>query len=80
MSGAAVVPYVPRRLPNGNYSIDIGPAWENYPIGDELADAQRVNDWVEAEIKKSPTQYLWVHRRFKTQPEGKGLFYKKPSD
>mgnify|MGYP003646576439 CR=1 FL=1 len=78
MSGAAVVPYVPRRLPNGNYSIDIGPAWENYPIGDELADAQRVNDWVEAEIKKSPTQYLWVHRRFKTQPEGKGLFYKKP--
>jgi len=77
MSGAAVVPYVPRRLPNGNYSIDIGPAWENYPIGDELADAQRVNDWVEAEIKKSPTQYLWVHRRFKTQPEGKGLFYKK---
>lgn len=77
MSGAAVVPYVPRRLPNGNYVIDIGPAWENYPIGDELADAQRVNDWVEAEIKKTPTQYLWVHRRFKTQPEGKGLIYKK---
>jgi KDO2-lipid IV(A) lauroyltransferase len=76
MSGAAIVPYVPRHLPNGNYSIDIGPAWENYPTGDELADAQRVNDWVETEIKKSPAQYFWVHRRFKTQPEGKGLFYK----
>jgi len=80
MSGTSIVPYVPRRLANGNYSIDIGPAWENYPSGDELADAQRVNDWVEAEIRKSPMQYLWVHRRFKTQPEGKGLFYKKLSD
>lgn len=77
MSGTSIVPFVPRRLPNGRYSIDIGPAWENYPTGDELADAQRVNDWVEAEIRKSPAQYLWVHRRFKTQPEGKGLFYKK---
>ncbi len=80
MSGTSIVPYVPRRLANGNYSIDIGPAWENYPSGDELADAQIVNDWVESEIRKSPMQYLWVHRRFKTQPEGKGLFYKKLSD
>lgn len=80
MSGAAIVPYVPRRLPNGDYSIDIGPVWKDYPTGDELADAQRVNDWVEAEIKKSPVQYLWVHRRFKTQPEGKGLLYKKVTD
>lgn len=77
MSGTSIVPYVPRRLANGNYSIDIGPAWENYPTGDDLADAQRVNNWVESEIRKSPAQYLWVHRRFKTQPEGKGLFYKK---
>lgn len=76
MSGAAVVPFVPRRLENGHYVIDIQPAWENYPSGDELADAQMVNDWVEAEVRKSPAQYFWVHRRFKTQPEGKGLLYK----
>lgn len=76
MTGASIVPFVPRRLPDGGYRIDIRPAWDDYPTGDEIADAQRVNDWVESEVRQTPEQYLWVHRRFKTQPEGKGLFYK----
>lgn len=76
MTGASIVPFVPRRLPDGRYRIDIRPAWDDYPVGDEIADAQRVNDWVESEVRQTPEQYLWVHRRFKTQPEGKGLFYK----
>ncbi|WP_238532297.1 lipid A biosynthesis acyltransferase [Methylophaga frappieri] len=76
MSGAAVVPYVPRRLANGRYQIDIGPALDNFPSDDELADAQRINDWVEQQVKLAPEQYLWVHRRFKTQPEGRGQLYK----
>lgn len=76
MTGATIVPFVPRRESDGSYTVSIGKPWENYPSGDELADAQRINDWLEAEIRKSPEQYLWVHRRFKTQPEGKGLLYK----
>lgn len=77
MSGAAVVPYMPIRQPDGRYLIDIGAPLENYPTDDELADAQRINDWVESQIRQAPEQYLWVHRRFKTQPEGKGQLYKR---
>jgi KDO2-lipid IV(A) lauroyltransferase len=76
MSGAAVVPFVPRREADGSYTITVSPALENFPSGDELADSQRINDWVEQEVRKSPEQYLWIHRRFKTQPDGKGHLYK----
>ncbi|MDH5591293.1 MAG: LpxL/LpxP family Kdo(2)-lipid IV(A) lauroyl/palmitoleoyl acyltransferase [Gammaproteobacteria bacterium] len=78
MSGAAVIPFVPRREKDGSYTLSLGEPLRDYPTGDDLADAQRINDLIEQEVRKSPAQYLWVHRRFKTQPEGKGLLYKKP--
>ncbi|OUR64881.1 lipid A biosynthesis acyltransferase [Methylophaga sp. 42_25_T18] len=77
ISGAAVIPFVPRREQDGSYTLSIGRPLEDFPVGEDVADAQRINDIIEAEIRKSPEQYLWVHRRFKTQPEGKGLLYKK---
>jgi KDO2-lipid IV(A) lauroyltransferase len=77
MTGANIVPFVPRRNADGSYDISIFPAWENYPSGDDVADAQRINDWLEQQIRQSPEQYFWIHRRFKTQPEGKGLLYKQ---
>ena len=76
MTGARIVPFVPRREADGNYTVTIGKAWEDYPTGDDLVDAQRINDWLEQEIRQSPEQYLWMHRRFKTQPDGKGHLYK----
>lgn len=76
MSGAAVVPFVPRRENDGSYTVSLGSALTDFPSGDDLVDAQRINDLIEQEVRKSPDQYLWVHRRFKTQPEGKGLLYK----
>lgn len=82
ITGAIVLPFVPRREPDGSYTVSISPALEQFPSGDDIADAQRINDWLESEVRKSPEQYLWVHRRFKTQPEGKGLLYKQapPAD
>jgi KDO2-lipid IV(A) lauroyltransferase len=77
ITGAAVVPFVPRREKDGTYTISISAPLSGFPSGDDVRDAQRVNDWLEQEVRKSPEQYLWVHRRFKTQPEGKGLLYKK---
>lgn len=75
MGKAVVVPFVPRRDKNGHYTITIHEPLANYPTGDELTDAQIINDWLEQEVRKTPEQYLWVHRRFKTQPNGKHLLY-----
>ncbi len=70
-SGAAVVPFVQHRLPGlAGYEIVALPALENFPSGDEAADARRINEVLEEQIKRSPEQYLWVHRRFKTAPPG----------
>lgn len=65
MSGAAVVPYFGRRLPDGSYELEILPALENFPSGDHAADALRVNRIIEDFVLRAPEQYFWVHRRFK---------------
>ena len=48
--------------------IVISPPLEGYPSGDDVADAARVNRVVEEQARRHLPQYLWVHRRFKTQP------------
>jgi len=66
ISGAAVLTYFPERLPgNRGYRVVIGPALENFPCEDPVCDVQRFNDLLEAQIRRVPEQYLWVHRRFK---------------
>jgi KDO2-lipid IV(A) lauroyltransferase len=75
LTGAAVVPFFPRRLPDGRYLIEVMPALEGFPSGDTLADAQRVNDLIESWARQAPEQYLWIHRRFKTRPVGEAGIY-----
>ena len=76
MSGALVVPFFPQRLDgNKGYKLTILPALENFPVGDEVQDARRINELIEAQVKKVPEQYLWVHCRFKTRPEGEPPVY-----
>jgi KDO2-lipid IV(A) lauroyltransferase len=71
ISKAPVVPFFPFRIDNGKrYTIDILPALENFPSGDDAADALRINQILEQQIRKAPEQYYWVHRRFKGRPEG----------
>lgn len=77
MSGAKVVPFVPRREDDGSYTLTLSKALDGFPTGDDVADAQRINDIIETEVRKSPEQYFWVHRRFKTQQDAKkGALYK----
>lgn len=71
MSGAPVVPFFTHRLPdNQGYLVRILPALENFPSDDVVHDTQRISTLLEEEIRRSPEQYLWVHRRFKTRPPG----------
>jgi KDO2-lipid IV(A) lauroyltransferase len=76
MSGARVVPYFQERLADGSgYVMRLYPALENFPVGDDVIDATTINSVIENEIRKYPEQYLWVHRRFKTRPEGEARPY-----
>jgi len=71
MTGAKVVPSITRVLPNGGgYVLTFYPAWENFPSEDEVADARRMNEFIEQRIMEMPEQYFWLHKRFKTRPEG----------
>ncbi|MHB8720588.1 MAG: LpxL/LpxP family Kdo(2)-lipid IV(A) lauroyl/palmitoleoyl acyltransferase [Steroidobacteraceae bacterium] len=66
ISGAAVLTYFPERLPgNAGYRVVIGSALEDFPGADSICDAERFNRLLEAQIRRVPEQYLWVHRRFK---------------
>lgn len=70
MSGARVVPLFFHALPDdGGYAITFEPALDGFPSGDEVADARRMNEVVEAAVRRHPEQYFWVHRRFKRQAD-----------
>ncbi len=76
LSGAAVVPYFPRRLPGtAGYEVVVLPALEHFPSDDVTADTRRINELLENAIRRAPEQYLWVHRRFKTRPPSSPSVY-----
>jgi KDO2-lipid IV(A) lauroyltransferase len=76
MTGAKVVPCISRVLPGGRgYEVRFYPAWENYPTDDIVADTRRVNAFIEDRVREMPEQYFWLHKRFKTRPEGEERFY-----
>lgn len=60
-----------RNQDNSGYHLEFSPAISDFPSGDEKADAMTTNRLVEDAIRKRPDQYLWLHKRFKTQEAGK---------
>jgi KDO2-lipid IV(A) lauroyltransferase len=76
MTGAKVVPSITRMLPgDAGYVLTFYPAWENFPSGDDIADTRRMNEFIEQRILEMPEQYFWLHKRFKTRPEGSESIY-----
>ncbi len=76
LAGAVVMPCVVRMLPgSAGYVLELGEPWADYPSEDVEADTLRMNRWLEGVVRTMPEQYYWVHRRFKTRPEGEARFY-----
>lgn len=66
---AQVVPIVTRMTPGG-YVVQVLAPWADFPSGDLVADTTRMNQELEAYIRPDPSQYYWVHKRFKDRPDG----------
>jgi KDO2-lipid IV(A) lauroyltransferase len=74
--GMTVQPVIAEMLPGSQgYRVRFLEPWTDFPTDDPLADTATLNRWLEAEIRRNPAQYLWVHRRFKTRPPGEARFY-----
>ncbi len=77
LGNAVVLPCFTHILPKGaGWHVMIGEPLENFPDQDELADTRRMNEVIESMISKAPEQYFWVHKRFKTRPDGETDFYR----
>ncbi|WP_427833566.1 Kdo(2)-lipid IV(A) acyltransferase [Actinobacillus pleuropneumoniae] len=65
-----VVPFSPIRNDDfSGYTVKVSPAVDFSECSDELDTATKMNKVVETEILKEVSQYMWLHRRFKTRPQ-----------
>ena len=71
---AKVLPLLPRITPTG-YEVQVMPAWVDFPSDDPVADTALMNERLQGYIDTMPAQYYWVHKRFKTRPEGEVSLY-----
>ena len=70
MSGATVLAFRHVRRPDGGYTLRILPVPGDIPSKDATADTAQVMAAIETMARAAPEQYLWIHRRFKRQPDG----------
>ena len=86
LTNALIVPCVTRMdkdaLARGHtlYRAQFYPAWDGYPGDDEAAAVREMNQFIEQRIIEEPAQYLWMHKRFKTRPEGEASFYRREDE
>ncbi|QEP42362.1 lipid A biosynthesis acyltransferase [Ectothiorhodospiraceae bacterium BW-2] len=69
LSGAVVLPYVPLRSATG-YDIYIDAPLDNFPTADEVVNAAQINHFLSRYVSRQPAHYLWLHRRFRSRPNG----------
>jgi Kdo2-lipid IVA lauroyltransferase/acyltransferase len=63
------------RMTDSGYDINFSAPWENFPTRDTKEDTRLMNQRLEELVRLAPEQYYWVHRRFKTRPEGQAPVY-----
>ena len=82
LSRLGLVPVVPvtTRLTASGYEVQVHPAWTDYPTGDVQADTALMNQRLQTWIDAMPTQYYWVHKRFKSRPNDESSLYPPGTD
>ena len=71
---AKVVPLIAKLTPTG-YEVRVLEGWAGFPTRDEEADTALMNERLQGWINEMPSQYYWVHKRFKTRPPGEPQVY-----
>ena len=66
-----------RDIDSRTWTLRFSPVLDDFAQGDLQADATRLNQLLETSLRQVPDQYLWMHRRFKTRPNGEDSFYRK---
>lgn len=74
LSGAAVLLFQHARRADGGYDLRILPPPSAIPSDNAEADTAAVMAGIEAMARAAPAQYLWIHRRFKRQPDGSSVY------
>ena len=71
-----LIPFIPMRNDDDSgYTLVVQPPLEGFPIDNEVNAAIFMNQVIEQQILLAPNQYMWLHRRFKTRPDGEPSLY-----
>ena len=75
MNKSPVLMLTHHRTKDGSYSLVLHPSVQNFPAETDEASGARINLELEKGIRLEPSQYMWIHKRFKTHPKGKNYIY-----